>query len=68
MPSRDDIEQWVARKGPAGEEMSLFLLATIYLTVKELNELRALHGLPARTKDQVITAIRNQMDDFTQEP
>lgn len=67
MPTVDEINAWIERKWRDGAELDPFLLATIYLIVKELNELRALHGLPLRTKDQVFTAIRNQMDDFTQD-
>lgn len=65
MPTPSQIAAWRARHQPAGQEMSDWLLAVIYVVTKEINLLRAQHGLPDRTKDQVVTAIRTAMDDLT---
>lgn len=35
--------------------------AMLKLLVEEINTLRALHGLPARTKQQVMTALKNEL-------
>jgi hypothetical protein len=65
MPTEDEIKAWTSLHPTDGRGMSTWLLATIYVVTKEINLLRAQHGLPARTKDQVVTAIRTAMDDLT---
>lgn len=38
-----------------------FVRALVTLVVQQFNTLRAFHGLPALTRQQVITAIKNEL-------
>jgi len=38
-----------------------FVSALVTLVVQQLNQLRAFHGLQPLTRDQVITAIKNEI-------
>lgn len=68
MPTLAEIAGWRQRHQQDGHEMSDWLLAVVYLIVKEINILRNLHGLSPRTTDQVVTAIKSAMDDLTVDP
>jgi len=51
---------------PADEEVNYDIWsrrekAMLKLLVKEINTLRGLHGLPARTKQQVMNALKNEL-------
>jgi hypothetical protein len=69
MPSQTEIDRW--RKShprePEGPGLSALELAIVYEIVAQFNTLRALHGLSAITKDQAFTAIRDRVNDLTQE-
>ena len=55
-----EVEQKEQAKG--NFDTQKVLVAFVKLLIKELNTLRALHGLPNRTFAQLRTAIRNEID------
>lgn len=56
MPQRDDLFR---KFGP------LIVEAIILITKDEINNLRALHSLPERTNEQIMTALENKLSLIT---
>ena len=44
--------------------VSKIIKAIVILTMKQINQLRALHGLPAFTKAQVVAALKQEIRDL----
>ena len=65
MPTEEQIRQWRVRLDPAGEELSAWQIAFVWVVLDEINVIRANAGLAPRTKQQVITALRNRAADLT---
>ena len=75
MPTQEQIDQWRVAVFPGGRELSTWELAMLWLLLDEINTLRAeittlraIHSLgprDPRTKQQVITALRNRAADLT---
>ncbi len=69
MPTQQEIDAWRAAHPREIDSpgFTSLQLAVVYEIVVQLNALRALHGLPAITKSQAFNAIRNRVNDLTQE-
>ena len=66
MPTIEQIQDFRERLSPAGDELSLFAIRALWLTVREINRLRDREGLPQFTLQQVVNSLKTA--DITQEP